>query len=82
MEGTFAALPTAGNTGRLYVCTDAGLILRDNRTTWDRIWGGVLGGSTAPPSAGWTTDATFAVDHDSRLQTSPQQLVTIFIMSI
>lgn len=74
-SGTFASLPAAGNAGKLYICTDVGLILRDNGTTWDRFQGGPLEWFTAPPASGLTTTtlgtATFTADKDARLLTLP-----------
>lgn len=74
-SGHFADLPAPGNEGLLYVCDDVGLTLRDNGTTWDRIWGGDLDVFTAPPSEGllYTTlgTATFTANKDARLATIP-----------
>jgi hypothetical protein len=36
-EGTFASMPAAGTTGRLFVATDTKSIYRDNGTTWDQV---------------------------------------------
>ncbi len=74
--GTFAALPAAGTSGNVYVCTDIDLILRDNGTSWDRIHIGSEGGiATAPPTSSWTTttlgSATIAASLDGRLNTCP-----------
>lgn len=73
--GAFASLPAAGNAGAEYTCTDVGLRLRDNGTTWDRIWGGPLNAFTAPPTSGLSTTtmgtASFAADKDARLLTCP-----------
>lgn len=74
--GTYASLPAAGNTGRVYICTDVGLVLRDNGTTWDIVWAGDAStGAIAPPSSGWSTTtlgtATFAADRGGRLLTCP-----------
>lgn len=74
-RGHYANLPTPGNEGRLYVCDDTGLILRDNGTSWDRIWGGDLNAFTPPPSTSLTTTAlgtaTLTADKDSRLLVIP-----------
>jgi len=74
-SGAFSALPAAGNAGLLYACTDVGLLLRDNGTSWDRVSGGPLTGFTAPPSTGLSTvnlgTATFAANKDGRLLTQP-----------
>lgn len=70
-SGTYASLPSAGNVGRLYYCTDIGLLLRDNGSSWDTLWAGPLNQAlTVPPSSGWTTingpSATFSADLDGR----------------
>jgi hypothetical protein len=75
-SGVYASLPAAGHPGRLYVCTDVDLILRDNGTTWDIVHLGSGGGiATTPPSSSWTTttlgSATIAADRDGRLNTCP-----------
>lgn len=76
LKGTFASLPTASIAGRTYTCTDVGLVLLDNGSSWDRIWIGPASPSvTAPPSSSWTTvnlgSATFAADLDGRKLTAP-----------
>lgn len=74
-SGTFAACPAAGTVGRVYFATDAGIILRDNGTTWDVI-GGDGNATASVPSTGWTTttlgSATVVADKGSRLMTLPQ----------
>jgi hypothetical protein len=76
LSGTFASLPAAASKGRIYVCTDVELILRDNGSSWDRIWIGTGGHSTnltAPPSTGWTNttlgSSTIAASRDGRKAT-------------
>lgn len=72
--GPFASLPAPSFPGRLYVCTDVDLILRDNGTSWDRIAIGSIS-PAAPPSSAWTTTtmgaATIATNKDARLLTIP-----------
>ena len=74
LSGLYGALPAAGITGRLYNATDTGLILRDNGSTWDRIWGGPLTQFTAPPTSGWSTTtmgtSAMGADKDGRLLTN------------
>lgn len=72
---TFANLPSAGQAGRLYYCTDCDLILRDNGSSWDRIRMGAGGAPpVAPPTTGWTSVSlvgatTVAASKDGRLFT-------------
>jgi len=76
LAGAFSALPSAGFAGREYRCTDVGLVLRDNGTSWDRVWIGPHHPTiTAPPASSWTTvnlgGATFSNDLDGRLLVTP-----------
>jgi hypothetical protein len=74
-SGAFSALPAAGNTGKLYYATDAGVVLRDNGTSWDVVGGNGESAFTPPPSAGWSTTtlgtATIAADKGGRLLSAP-----------
>lgn len=73
-SGAFSSCPSAGIAGRLFFAIDAGLVLRDNGTTWD-----VVGGNYQPygsiPSSGWSTtslgSATITSDKGTRLLTLP-----------
>lgn len=40
LGGTYATMPAAGVTGRLYFPTDSVYIFRDNGVTWDPFWHG------------------------------------------
>lgn len=74
-SGTYASLPAAGNAGRIYICTDDGLILRDNGSSWDIVEINNSVGMTVPPTSGWSTTtmgtATVAADKGGRLLTMP-----------
>jgi hypothetical protein len=50
--GAYADLPAAGEDGRVYYCTDAPYVLRDNGVTWLALAHGYP--VTVPPSAGWS----------------------------
>lgn len=74
-SGTYASLPAAGNAGRLYMATDAGLTYRDNGSSWDLIGMDDAVDLGTPPSSSWSTttlgSATFAADKGGRLLTIP-----------
>lgn len=74
-SGLFASLPTAGNAGLLYFATDAGIILRDNGTSWDIADGSGQPAFTSPPTSGWSTTtlgaASVAASLGGRLFTMP-----------
>jgi hypothetical protein len=64
-EGTFAAIPSAGTAGRLYLATDNKTLYRDNGTSWDSIGaaGSVTGVTASTPlqsTGGTTPDISFA----------------------
>jgi len=54
LSGTYSSIPSASIPGRIYVCTDVGLILRDTGSSWVIIWTGPLLSSTPPMSTGWS----------------------------
>ncbi|AGS82339.1 hypothetical protein SEA_THREERNGTARJAY_40 [Mycobacterium phage ThreeRngTarjay] len=70
-KGAFSALPAAGVAGRLYYATDAGIILRDNGSSWDIVAN--TEPAVQPPTAGWSTNtlgtATVGADKGGRLFT-------------
>lgn len=80
VTGAFSAMPAAGIVGRMYYATDAGLVFRDNGSSWDTV-----GGNGTPylgvPSADWSTTtldtATVAADKGTRLMTVPPVATTI-----
>lgn len=74
-SGLFSALPAAGNPGRTYWATDAGVVLKDNGTSWDVVGGNGQPAFTLPTSSGWSTNtlgpATFAASKGGRVLSIP-----------
>lgn len=66
-SGAYSSLPSAGNVGQTYACTDCPYSpILDNGASWDHFLPG-YGLAVLPPAAGWTwanqASATATTDH-------------------
>lgn len=74
VSGVYSSLPTAGISGRLYYATDAGIVLRDNGSSWNVVGGDGCPVFTLPPTTGWTTvgaSGSFSADKGGRVLSRP-----------
>lgn len=56
LSGTYGAMPTATQPGRIYYCTDCDAVFRDTGAAWVRVRFGQQGTNQAmAPTTGWST---------------------------